>query len=72
MAKTDFSKIKEMLKTSQSFSLTEDQYRKMIGRDLPKDLYYLTHKSALAEFAKSMGLEVRVRGERVITFEKRK
>ena len=70
MSKIDFSQIEEILKTTDNFSLTEDQYRQMIGRDLPKDLYYLTHKSALAEFAKKMGLEVKVRGERLITFEK--
>lgn len=72
MSKTDFSQIEKMLKTSDNFSLTGDQYRQMIGRDMPKDNYYLTHKSALADFAKRMGFDVKVRGEKIITFEKRK
>ena len=55
MAKNDFSKLKSMLELSSGFSLSEQQYEKIIGRKMPKSSkYYLAKKSALAEFAKEM------------------
>lgn len=69
MSTIDFSKLDEMLKASPVFSLTEAQYRKLTGRELPKDSSYLVKKSALARFARKNGLRIRVQ-ERMISFEK--
>ena len=55
MSKTDFSKIEELLNATNNFSLSERQYKQLVGKEMPKDSYYLTHKSALARFAKSKG-----------------
>ena len=69
MSKIDFSKIHEMLKSSTNFSLSEKQYKNLTGRTMPKDTSYLTKKSALANFARSLDLLIQVH-ERTITFEK--
>ena len=68
MAKNDFSKLKSMLELSSGFSLSEQQYEKIIGRKMPKSSkYYLAKKSALAEFAKEMGFAVVVHEEKITT-----
>ncbi len=69
MAKIDFSKLEDILSSSTDFSLTEKQYLRLTGRQMPKDTGYLTQRSALANFAKARGLQIRVR-EKTITFEK--
>ena len=71
MPKLDFSKIGELLKTTPDFSLTESQYKKLIGKDLPKNPSYLTKKSALAKFTKQEGFIICFQ-ERTIRFEKTK
>ena len=35
MPKLDFSKIEELLDTSNEFSLSEEQYKQLVGKDLP-------------------------------------
>ena len=72
MAKIDFSKLENMLKLSSDFSLSEQQYEKIIGRKMPKTKYYLTKTSPLAKFAKEMGFAVVVQEEtrRTISFMK--
>lgn len=70
MSKIDFSPIKEMIDTSLSFSITEKQYQKLIGRKLPKDNSYLTNRSALAKFAKENGLVIRI-NEKTLSFERK-
>lgn len=70
MPKLDFSKIEELLDTSNEFSLSEEQYKQLVGKDLPINSYYLIHQSALAHFAKSKGFKVNLHGQRIITFEK--
>lgn len=69
MPSIDFSKIAEMLESSNDFSLSESQYKKLTGRTMPKDISYLIHKSAVAKFAESKGLKIHVQ-EKTITFEK--
>ena len=70
MAKLDFSKIEELLNTSNTFSLTSEQYKILVGIDLPKDRYYLLHKSALAHFAKEKGYKIEVHRDVTIDFVK--
>lgn len=48
MPSIDFSKIAEMLESSTDFSLSEKQYKRLTGRAMPKDISYLTHRSAMA------------------------
>ena len=69
MAKPDFSKIVPLLESNEEFSLTEKQYLKRTGRDLPKDTYYLKHRSALSNEAKKYGYEIEVK-ERTIILKK--
>lgn len=70
MPKIDFSKIEELLNTSNTFSLTSEQYKILVGIDLPKDRYYLLHKSALAHFAKEKGYKIEVHRDVTIDFVK--
>lgn len=69
MAKIDFTKIEEMLESSQDFSLTEGQYKRLTGRKMPKDNSYLVNRSALSRFAEKHGLKVRVQ-EKTIWFDR--
>lgn len=69
MAVIDFSKIEDMLDSSLEFSLTEEQYKKLTGRQLPKNDSYLKNKSALSKLAKKKGLKIKIQ-ERTISFEK--
>ena len=70
MLKIDFSKIEELLNTSNTFSLTSEQYKILVGKDLPIDRYYLIHKSALANFAKKKGYKIEVHRDITIEFIK--
>lgn len=72
MSKRDFSKIEELLNTSNTFSLTSEQYKILVGKDLPKERYYLIHKSALAHFAKEKGYTIEVHSDVTIVFVKAK
>ena len=69
MSKIDFSRIGDMLNSSTNFSLTEKQYKKLTGRDMPKGTSYLIHKSALSKYVSERGLKIKV-NEKTITFEK--
>ena len=69
MAKIDFSNIENLLQSSDQFSLTETQYKKLTGRALPKDHSYIIRKSALARFAAEHGFKIAV-CEKTITFVK--
>ncbi|WP_294754395.1 hypothetical protein [uncultured Ruminococcus sp.] len=66
--KPDLSKIKKKFELGDEFSLTEKQYQKLTGASIPKDGYYLIHKSAVAKAAKEKGFKVVVK-ERTIIFE---
>ena len=69
MSKIDFSQIQDLLVSSTNFSISETQYKKLIGRAMPKDASYLTKRSAIARFAAERGLAIRLH-EKSITFEK--
>ena len=69
MAKVDFSKITPLLRSNEEFSITEKQYLKNTGRELPKDTYYLKHRSALAKEVEKYGYSIEVK-ERTIILKK--
>lgn len=69
MSKIDFSELEDILNSSINISLTEDQYKKITGRNMPKSESYLVRNSALANFALSHGLRIHVQ-KKAITFER--
>lgn len=69
MSKIDFSELEDILSTSINISLSEDQYKKITGRNMPKNESYLIRKSALANFALAHGLRIHVQ-KKAITFER--
>ncbi|MBQ4052300.1 MAG: hypothetical protein IJD09_01455 [Clostridia bacterium] len=66
MARIDFSKIIPLLESNEEFSLTEKQYLKSIGREMPKETNYLIHQSALAKEVKKYGYFIEVKERTVI------
>jgi len=67
----DFAKILPLLEASEDFSLTEKQYLKSTGKEMPKDTWYLKNKSALSKVAKEHGYYIEV-NERTISLKKGK
>lgn len=67
--KVDFSKFLPLLESNEEFSITEKQYLKNTGREMPKDTYYLKHTSALSKKAKQYGYSIEV-NERTIILKK--
>lgn len=67
--KVDFSKFLPLLESNEEFSITEKQYLKNIGKEMPKDTYYLKHSSALSKKAKEYGYSIEV-NERTIILKK--
>ena len=65
----DFSKFLPLLESNEEFSITEKQYLKNTGREIPKDTYYLKSKSAFAKLAKKHGYIIEVK-ERTICLRK--
>ena len=69
MAKLDFQNLILLFEANQEFSLTESQYKKSVGKPLPKDIYYLKNKSALSKKAKEYGYCIAVK-EKTICLKK--
>ena len=67
--KLDLSKIIPLFESNQDFSITEKQYLKDTGRNLPKDTSYLKNRSALSKVAKNYNYSIEVK-ERTITLKK--
>lgn len=65
----DFSKIIPLLESNEEFSITEKQYLKNTGREMPKGTYYLKHCSAFSREAKKHGYSIEV-NERTIILKK--
>ena len=65
MAKLNFEKLTPLFEAKQEFSITESQYKKSVGKPLPKDYYYLKNKSALAKEAKKYGYEIEIKEKTV-------
>lgn len=67
--KIDFSKMELLFKSNEEFSITESQYKKFTGFEMPKTTGYLTKKSPFAKFAKEYGYSIEYT-ERTITLKK--
>ncbi len=67
--KIDFSKIISLLEANEDFSLTEGQYLKNTGKELPKHTYYLKNASALSKLVKNYGFQIEI-NERTVNFKK--
>lgn len=68
--KIDFSKFLPLLESNEEFSITEKQYLKNIGREMPKDTYYLKNASAFSKLAGAYGYIIEVK-ERTICLKKK-
>lgn len=71
MATPDLTKIRTMLKNGNIFSLTNDQYRKLTGLNIPKGDWYLKNRSLISKLAADFGYKISI-VERVLSFEKEK
>ena len=69
MATPKLDKIEKQMKAGETFSLTNSQYKKSTGLDIPKDTSYLIKRSAVAKKARENGYRIVVH-ERQISFEK--
>lgn len=67
--KIDFSKFLPLFDSNEEFSITERQYFKNTGREIPKDTYYLKNSSALSKKAAEFGYSIEV-NERTIILKK--
>ncbi len=67
--KVDFSKFLPLLESNEEFSVTEKQYFKSTGKEMPKDTYYLKKRSAFSKEAKRHGYSIEV-NERTIILKK--
>jgi len=68
-SKIDFTKFLPLLESNEEFSITEKQYLKNTGREMPKGTYYLKHCSAFSREAKKHGYSIEV-NERTIILKK--
>ncbi len=66
----NFDPIVPLLKSNESFSLTEKEYEKKTGCALPKSNSYLKNGSALSKLAAKHGFEVTVQDRTVSIIKK--
>ena len=66
----NFDSIVPLLKSNESFSLTEKEYEKKTGCALPKSNYYLKNDSALSKLAAEHGFEVTIQ-DRTVSITKK-
>lgn len=68
--KVDFSKIISLMKVNEDFSITESQYLKNTGREMPKNTWYLKNSSAFSKIAEKYGYTIEVK-ERTVLLKKK-
>ena len=64
--KPQLEKLDSLFAKGNNFSLTDAQYEKKTGTQLPKDKYYLLNKSALAKKAEKEGYTIELIEKKVI------
>jgi hypothetical protein len=69
MASPKLDDIVKLLESGESFSLTDSQYKKKTGLNIPKSPSYLLKKSAISKAAQQYGYSIKLK-ERELTFEK--
>ncbi len=68
--KPDLKEINKLLLSGKNFSLTESQYFKSTGLNIPKSKYYLKNKSAVYKDAEKYGYVIELQ-EKTLIFKKR-
>lgn len=68
--KPDLKEINKLLLSGKNFSLTENQYFKSTGLNIPKSKYYLKNKSAVYKDAEKYGYVIELQ-EKTLIFKKR-
>ena len=68
--KPDLKEINKLLLSEKNFSLTESQYFKITGLNIPKSKYYLKNKSAVYKDAEKYGYVIELQ-EKTLIFKKR-
>lgn len=69
MARPKLDNIIKQLETGEDFSLTDSQYKRKTGLNIPKNPYYLLNSSAVAGVAEKYGYKLVIQ-ERTLIFEK--
>ncbi len=69
MAHPKLDKIKNLMSTGEEIVLTESQYKKSTGADMPKTANYLIKRSALSKAADEYGYRIEVI-ERTVVLKK--
>ena len=65
------SEIDKMLAKGKDFELTDAQYEKLTGKPLPKNKYYLSNSSAIAQHAKKNDYCIEVIEKKIILKKKK-
>ncbi len=55
--KLEYTELNDLFNSGSNFSITDAQYREKMGKELPKDKFYIKNKSPLANVAKNMCTE---------------
>ena len=71
MRNPDLSKIVGLLEKQEEFELTDIQYKRKTGAEIPKDKSYTEKRSAVAKKAKEYGFEIEVIPKRIIFHPKK-
>lgn len=67
--KPNFTNLISLLEANEDFSITEKQYLKSTGADMPKGTYYLKNNSAFSKLAEQYGYTIEI-NERTISLKK--
>ena len=60
MAYPKFDKVEKIMSKGEDFTLTREEYQKLVGEDTPKDKYYLLHNAAIKKRADKFGFTLEV------------
>lgn len=68
--RTKLKKLDHLFNKGSTFQLTNSQYEKLIGENLPKEKWYLENRSAVATVAKEHGYQLKMIVDKTIEFIK--
>lgn len=66
----NLSNLLPLFEADSNFTLTETEYKKMTGANLPQNTKYIEEKSALSKYAEKLGYKVTVK-ERTVLLERK-
>jgi hypothetical protein len=69
----DLNELNDLFSSGYDFELTEVEYKRLVGKDIPKGSYYIKSRSPIARKAEACGYKIKVeeRAVKVITFIKK-